>query len=123
MDNARKKYGDIIDMPHYQSEKRPRMSMYDRAAQFSPFAALTGHSDAIKETARLTDEFYEPSEEIKSLLNEKLLFLKSELSNEPKVSITYFKPDEKKSGGVYITITGIITVSYTHLTLPTIITV
>lgn len=107
-ENARNKYGNIIDMPHHQSEKRPHMSMYDRAAQFSPFAALTGHSDAIKETARLTDVFCEPSEEIKSLLNEKLLFLKSELSNEPNVSITYFKPDEKKSGGAYITVEGII---------------
>lgn len=107
-DNARKKYGNIIDMPHHQSEKRPRMSMYDRAAQFSPFAALMGHADAIKETARTTDEYSEPSEEMKVMMNEKILLLMSELSSEPTISITYFKPDEKKSGGAYITITGII---------------
>ncbi len=107
-ENARKKYGNIIDMPHHQSEKRPHMSMYDRAAQFSPFAALTGHADAIKETARTTDEYNDPSEEMKAMMNEKILLLMSELSSEPTISITYFKPDEKKSGGAYITITGII---------------
>lgn len=107
-ENARKKYGNIIDMPHHQSEKRPRMSMYDRAAQFSPFAALTGHADAIKETARTTDEYSEPSEEMKAMINEKILLLMSELPSEPTISITYFKPDERKSGGAYITITGII---------------
>ncbi len=107
-DNARKKYGNIIDMPHHQSDTRPHMSTYDRAAQFSPFAALTGHADAIKETARTTDEYIEPSEEMKLVLNEKILFLTSELSNKPTVSITYFKPDEFKSGGEYITVTGLI---------------
>lgn len=107
-ENGRKKYGNIIDMPHHQSEKRPHMSMYDRAAQFSPFAALTGHADVIKETARTTDEYNDPSEEMKAMMNEKILLLMSELSSEPTISITYFKPDEKKSGGAYITITGII---------------
>ena len=107
-EDARKKYADIIDLPHHQSEKRLKMSNYDRAAQFSPFAALTGHADAIKETARLTDEYNEPSEEMKAIMNEKILFLMEQLETQPEISITYFKPDEKKSGGAYITITGVV---------------
>lgn len=107
-DEVRRKYGDIIDLPHHQSERRPKMSNYDRAAQFSPFAALTGHADAIKETARETAEYNEPSEEMKAVLNEKLLVLVDTLSEKPEISITYFKPDEKKSGGAYITVTGVV---------------
>ena len=108
MEEARKKYADIIDLPHYQSEKRQKMSNYDRAAQFSPFAALTGHADSIKETARLTDEYSEPSEEMKTIMNEKILFLMEQLENQPEITITFFKPDEKKQGGAYITITGVV---------------
>ena len=107
-EEVRKKYGAIIDLPHRQSDVHPRMSMYDRAAQFSPFAALTGHADSIKETARLTDEYTEPSEEMKASTNERLVFLMDMLDSQPEVIITYFKPDEKKSGGAYITITGIV---------------
>lgn len=107
-EEVRKKYGAIIDLPHHQSDVHPRMSMYDRAAQFSPFAALTGHADSIKETARLTDEYTEPSEEMKATTNERLVFLMDMLDSQPEVSIAYFKPDEKKSGGAYITITGIV---------------
>ena len=84
------------------------MSNYDRAAQFSPFAALTGHADSIKETARLTDEYSEPSEEMKAIMNEKILFLMEQLENQPEITITFFKPDEKKQGGAYITITGVV---------------
>ncbi len=108
MEEVRKKYADIIDLPHHQSDTRPKMSNYDRAAQFSPFAALTGHADSIKETARLTDEYSEPSEEIKTILNEKILFLMEQLDNQPEITITFFKPDEKKQGGAYITITGVV---------------
>ena len=108
MEEARKKYADIIDLPHHQSEKRQKMSNYDRAAQFSPFAALTGHADSIKETARLTDEYSEPSEEMKTIMNEKILFLMEQLENQPEITITFFKPDEKKQGGAYITITGVV---------------
>ena len=108
MEEARKKYADIIDLPHHQSDTRPKMSNYDRAAQFSPFAALTGHADSIKETARLTDEYSEPSEEMKAIMNEKILFLMEQLENQPEITITFFKPDEKKQGGEYITITGVV---------------
>ena len=108
MEESRKKYADIIDLPHHQSDTRPKMSNYDRAAQFSPFAALTGHADSIKETARLTDEYSEPSEEMKAIMNEKLLFLMEQLENQPEITITFFKPDEKKQGGAYITITGVV---------------
>lgn len=108
MEDARNKYADIIDLPHHQSEKRQKMSNYDRAAQFSPFAALTGHADSIKETARLTDEYSEPSEEMKTIMNEKILFLMEQLENHPEITITFFKPDEKKQGGAYITITGLV---------------
>ena len=108
MEDARKKYADIIDLPHHQSNTRQKISNYDRAAQFSPFAALTGHADSIKETARLTDEYSEPSEEKKAIMNEKILFLMEQLEDQPEISITYFKPDEKKNGGAYITITGVV---------------
>lgn len=108
MEESRKKYADIIDLPHHQSDTRPKMSNYDRAAQFSPFAALTGHAESIKETARLTDEYSEPSEEMKAIMNEKILFLMEQLENQPEITITFFKPDEKKQGGAYITITGVV---------------
>jgi len=108
VEDARNKYADIIDLPHHQSDTRPKMSNYDRAAQFSPFAALTGHADSIKETARLTDEYSEPSEEMKAIMNEKLLFLMEQLENQPEITITFFKPDDKKQGGAYITITGLV---------------
>ena len=108
MEEARKKYADIIELPHHQSNTRPKMSNYDRAAQFSPFAALTGHAESIKETARLTDEYSEPSEEMKAIMNEKILFLMEQLENQPEITITFFKPDEKKQGGEYITITGVV---------------
>lgn len=94
-------YGDIIHLPHPESKKHPRMSMHDRAAQFSPFAALTGHDEAIKETARLTDERMDLDETIKTGLDEKVLFLMSKLNEKPVVTITYFLKDEKKSGGSY----------------------
>ena len=108
MEESRKKYADIIDLPHHQSDTRPKMSNYERAAQFSPFAALTGHADSIKETARLTDEYSEPSEEMKAIMNEKILFLMEQLENQPEITITFFKPDDKKQGGAYITITGLV---------------
>ncbi|MDY2842021.1 MAG: hypothetical protein SOT08_05050 [Candidatus Borkfalkiaceae bacterium] len=108
MEEARMKYADIIDLPHHQSERRQKMSNYDRAAQFSPFAALTGHADSIKETARLTDDYNEPSEQMKAIMNKKILFLMEQLENQPEITITFFKPDEKKEGGAYITITGVV---------------
>ena len=98
--DSSKEYSDIINLPHHVSKKHPQMSMHDRAAQFSPFAALTGHGAAIRETARLTDEKME--------LDEKLLLLMEHLKERPIVVITYFKKDERKSGGSYEMVEGVI---------------
>ena len=102
------KYKDIINLPHKQSSKRPHMSLLDRAAQFAPFAALTGYDDAIKETGRLTDERIEMSEEKLSVLNARYQMLVAHLGEEPEVTITYFVPDIYKAGGAYIKTTGIV---------------
>lgn len=99
-------YEDIIQLPHHVSKTRPQMSMIDRAAQFSPFAALTGYDAAIKETGRLTDEKIELGDEEKDLLNRKQQFLASILRDRPEITVTYFVPDERKSGGAYVTTTG-----------------
>ena len=95
-------YDDIINLPHHVSSTRPQMSMIDRAAQFSPFAALTGYDAAIKETGRLTDEKIELDEEALSNLNMKFQILFEKLDEQPDIAITYFKPDETKSGGAYL---------------------
>ena len=97
------KYDDIINLPHHISSNHPRLSMEQRAAQFAPFAALTGYGDSIKETARLTDTRIELNEEEKEMLNIKLQELKNKISTMPQVTITYFVPDVKKAGGEYIT--------------------
>lgn len=101
-------YEDIINLPHHVSTKRPQMSMLDRAAQFSPFAALTGYDAAIKETGRLTDEKIEMDEASLNMLNMKFQLLVEALGDEHEVSFTYFKPDEMKAGGAYVTATGIV---------------
>ena len=110
--NDEHKYDDIINLPHHVSARHPQMSLIDRAAQFSPFAALTGHDAAIRETQRLTDEWVEPDEDRKELLDEKLQMIRESLSggkggkNLPEIMFTYFRPDEKKSGGAYVTVQG-----------------
>jgi len=99
-------YDDIINLPHRVSASHPNMSALDRAAQFSPFAALTGYEDAVKETARLTNKRVELDESSKAILNDRLCMIQDTLEDQPQVSITYFKPDNKKDGGAYITTTG-----------------
>ena len=99
-------YEDIINLPHHVSKTRPQISMIDRAAQFSPFAALTGYDAAIKETGRLTDEKIEMDEEALNILNMKFQLLVDSLADEPEITFTYFKPDERKAGGAYIDVTG-----------------
>jgi hypothetical protein len=99
-------YDDIIDLPHHQSAKHPHMSMADRAAQFSSFAALTGHGAAIQETARLTHRKIELDEDEKNALGETLRALIEQLDQHPEATITYFLPDPKKDGGAYVTVTG-----------------
>lgn len=100
------RYDDIIHLPHHVSSVHPPMPVSDRAAQFAPFAALTGHDAAIKETARLTDERVELDENAKAVLDEKLRMVQEMLARQPEITVTYFQPDEKKSGGRYISATG-----------------
>ena len=99
-------YSDIINHPHYVSKTRPQMSELERAAQFSPFAALTGYDAAIKETGRLTDERIDFGEEAKAMLDMKQQYLSDIITDQPEITVTYFVPDEKKSGGAYVTVTG-----------------
>lgn len=98
-------YDDIIDLPRPKSKHEP-MPMSDRAAQFSPFAALTGYADAIDETVRLTDARIELSEEERAELDYKQQYLAT--LDAPTVTVTYFVPDERKSGGAYVTHTGVL---------------
>ena len=102
------KYDDIMNLPHYVSKKHPQMPLRDRAAQFSPFAALTGHEAAIEETARLTDERPDLDENRIEILDRKLQRLREKISERPVVTMTYYVPDERKKGGSYVTTTGIV---------------
>lgn len=102
------KYQEIINLPHHQSSTRKRMSNYDRAAQFAPFAALTGHDEAIKETARLTDEYMEMGEDRLGELSAKIQLLIDKLSEQPEITVVYFIPDERKSGGSYAEKKGVV---------------
>jgi len=99
-------YEDIIHLPHHVSSKRPRMSAVDRAAQFSPFAALVGYDAAIQETGRLTTEKIELTEEEKSFLDQKQKILLERIAEHPEITVTYFLPDDRKNGGSYTTVTG-----------------
>ena len=100
------RYDDIINLPRHVSLSRPQMAVSDRAAQFSPFAALAGHEAAIRETARLTDERAELDENAKAVLDEKLRMIQEMLPAHPEITVTYFQPDAKKSGGAYVSVTG-----------------
>ena len=100
------KYDDIIELPHHVSSTRPQMPMIDRAAQFMPFRALTGYEDAVHETARLTDEKPELTEDEKALLDTKLQRLADRLDSRPQVTLTWFQADKRKTGGAYVTTTG-----------------
>lgn len=94
------KYDDIIDLPRPDS-KHPKISRIDRAAQFSPFAALTGHEDSIKETARLTEEQIDLDESQKDEIGRLLSYLAENIQQKPEITIRWFQPDRRKSGGVY----------------------
>lgn len=102
------KYDAIINLPHHVSQKRPQMSMHDRAAQFASFAALTGFGEAVHETARLTDSRIELSEEELQSLNRKYNALIEKLDEHPEVKFLCFVPDEKKAGGSYVTVRGVV---------------
>lgn len=101
-------YDDIIDLPHHVSTTRPRMSNMDRAAQFSPFAAVVGYDAAVKETARLTDDRMELDENSKTILNEKLQMVLEHADTNPEIIVTYFVQDPQKAGGSYVSTTGIL---------------
>lgn len=101
-------YDDIINLPHHVSTTRPHMKAIDRAAQFSPFAALTGYDTAVKETARLTDERIELSEDLKNTLSDRLQIIVDRIKDHPEIAITYFQPDAKKKGGSYITVVSTV---------------
>ena len=102
------RYDEIINLPHHVSKTRPQMSLSDRAAQFAPFAALTGYDSAIKETGRLTDERIELDEEALTALDRKYQLLMDTLDDAPEVTIIYFQPDERKAGGQYVSATGTV---------------
>lgn len=99
-------YDDIINLPHYVSKKRPQMSMEDRAAQFSPFAALVGYEDGIEETNRQVEQFAELDENYLQELDEKLQYIQTHMFEQLLVEITFFVPDEVKSGGAYKSMRG-----------------
>lgn len=99
-------YDDMINMPCPTSPRHPRMPRADRAAQFAPFAALTGYDAAIDETGRLTDQKIDISEDMREKLDLKQNFLADIIDEQPEISVTYFVPDKKKSGGAYVTVNG-----------------
>ena len=99
-------YDDILHLPHPTSKRHPRMPIADRAAQFSPFAALTGHKAAIEETARVTERRIELDEDAKEQLDQTLQLLLERIDEQPEITVTWFSPDKKKAGGQYHTATG-----------------
>ena len=100
------KYDDIIHLPHHTSPRRAGMPMIDRAAQFSPFAALTGYEAVIEETGRLTDSITELTDSSKQVLDEQFRILAENCGALPRITVTWFEPDRQKSGGSYVTVTG-----------------
>lgn len=101
-------YEDIVNLPHHMSKKYPQPTMADRAARFSPFAAITGYEEMVLEEARITEDRIEMDESTKAALNEKLNMILEFLDEQPEVSITYFESDKRKAGGVYVTVTGTV---------------
>ena len=108
MENISHKYDDIINLPHHVSKKHPPLSLHDRAAQFSPFAALAGYDDALRETARRTDRFVELDEDRKQEIDRQISYLQQHLLDTVPVKIIYFVPDEKKDGGSYTAVEGCV---------------
>ncbi len=100
------KYEKILHLPHYRSPNRPAMARGDRAAQFAPFSALSGHAEGAEETARVTQMRRELSEDEVGQLDEKIQMLEEQLGERPQISATYFRPDTRKAGGDYVTVVG-----------------
>ncbi len=99
-------YDDLLHLPHHQSETHPQMPRAERAAQFSPFAALSGYEEAIAEAARRTEERTQPDENALEELNYLLMQAEKQIAAHPEVTVTYFQPDERKAGGCYLTHIG-----------------
>lgn len=99
-------YDDLLHLPHHVSMSHPQMPRENRAAQFSPFAALSGYDAAVAETDRRTDQKVELADDEKELIRQRLQMIQEHLDERPEVTITYFVPDEKKSGGAYQCVTG-----------------
>ena len=114
-------YEDIVNLPPHISKKHPQPTMIDRAARFAPFAAITGYEEMVLEEARVTEERVDLDEGALSFLNEKLNMIREFLDEEPEVTITYFEPDKKKSGGAYVSIAGVVKRidEYEHLVILT----
>ncbi len=108
MINNQGNYDDIINLKHHVSLTHPRMSLNDRAAQFAPFSALTGYEESIKEVSRLTDKKKELSDDEKMIINDHLIQIQENIVKKNIYEITYFIKDEKKTGGKYLTINGIV---------------
>ena len=106
INNQKDSYNDIINLSHHVSSTRPQMAQHVRAAQFSPFAALTGYDAEISETARLTNKRLKLSEDKKADLNERMQILLENVQDRPLVTITYFISDERKTGGSYKSVSG-----------------
>ena len=102
----KRNYDDIINLPRHISDKHPHMSIHDRAAQFAPFAALTGHSEAVSETARYVDEKIDLGEDAIKEIQDALNYIQEHISQSPQVTITYFVVDDRKRGGRYVTETA-----------------
>ena len=114
------KYDDIINLSYPEPKNHQRMSLENRAAQFSPFAALTGHNEAIKETERLTDSKIELEEDAITDINRTLMWIRDNIKSQPEAVITYFVPDYKKTGGKYITTTvNIVKIDEINLSITT----
>lgn len=114
MDNSHK-YDKIKNHPHHISQRHPQLNRASYAARFSPFAALTGYDDIVKEVARSTNEKYDLDEDAKLRLSNRLSVVFDHLDEEPEISLTYFEPDRKKAGGEYVTVTGTVS-ALTNLT-------
>ena len=102
------KYDNIINLPHYELKNHKRMPIESRAAQFSPFSALTGYSESLKETARLTDKKIELSDDMKYIIDMKLQTIEEHIKEQPQITISYFQKDSKKDGGKYLEYSGVV---------------
>lgn len=102
----KRNYDDIINLPRHVSDKHPHMSIHDRAAQFAPFAALTGHSEAVSETARYVDKKIDLGEDAIKDIQDALNYIQEHIAESPQITITYFVADDRKQGGVYVTETA-----------------